>query len=138
MDGKQRLETLLHFRYGRVIRGEKVLDFLLWTEDPQRRTRLRYRDLRKEETRKTLGVSVRKFLDYKVPVIEYSGALEGMGGRNIAQWEIFKYKLIFAGPAKALPQPMPFADATTGSMQGPRYTSLAKLLAAKRVSDLFT
>jgi hypothetical protein len=34
--------------------------------------------------------------------------------------------------------PIPFADATTGSMQGPRYTSLAKLLAAKRVTDLFT
>jgi hypothetical protein len=48
-----------------------------------------------------------------------------------------KYKLIFAEPAKALPQPIPFADATTGSMQGPRYTSLAKLLAARRVSDLF-
>ena len=48
-----------------------------------------------------------------------------------------KYKLIFAEPAKALPQPIPFADATTGSMQGPRYTSLAKLLAAKRVADLF-
>jgi hypothetical protein len=89
MDGKQRLETLLHFRYGRVIKGERVLDFLLWTEDSQRRTRLRYRDLRKEETRSALGVSIRKFLNYEVPVIEYSGALEGMGGRNIAQWEVF-------------------------------------------------
>jgi hypothetical protein len=49
-----------------------------------------------------------------------------------------KYKLIFAGPAMTLPQPIPFADATTGSMQGPRYTSLARLLSAKRVSDLFT
>ena len=49
-----------------------------------------------------------------------------------------KYKLIFSGPATPLPQPIPFADATTGSMQGPRYTSLAKLLSAKRVSDLFT
>jgi hypothetical protein len=51
-----------------------------------------------------------------------------------------KYKLIFGDtePAKSLPKPIPFADATTGSMQGPRYTSLAKLLAAKRVSDLFT
>jgi hypothetical protein len=34
--------------------------------------------------------------------------------------------------------PIPFADATTGSMQGPRYTSLTKLLATKRVTDLFT
>jgi hypothetical protein len=48
-----------------------------------------------------------------------------------------KYKLIFTEPAKLLPQPIPFADATTGSMQGPRYTSLEKLLAAKRVTDLF-
>ena len=49
-----------------------------------------------------------------------------------------KYKLIFAGPATALPQPIPFADATTGSIQGPRYTSLTKLLAATRVADLFS
>ncbi len=48
-----------------------------------------------------------------------------------------KYKLIFAEPAQALPKPIPFADAPPGSMQGPRYTSLSKLLAAKRVSDLF-
>ena len=48
-----------------------------------------------------------------------------------------KYRLIFTEPAKSLPQPRPFADAPPGSMQGPRYTSLAKLLSAKRVSDLF-
>ena len=47
-----------------------------------------------------------------------------------------KYKLVFAEPAKALPQRIPFADAPTGSMQGPRYTTLAKLLSAKKVSDL--
>jgi len=49
-----------------------------------------------------------------------------------------KYRLIFAEPAKPLPQPIPFADAPPGSMQSPRYTSLAALLSAKRVSDLFT
>src|ERR1017187_348033 len=38
-----------------------------------------------------------------------------------------KYKLIFSAPAQPLPQPIPFADATTGSMQGPRYTSQAAL-----------
>jgi len=48
-----------------------------------------------------------------------------------------KYRLVFTEPAKPLPQPIPFADATTGSMQGPRYTRLAKLLSAKQVSDLF-
>ena len=49
-----------------------------------------------------------------------------------------KYKLIFSGPAQPLPQPITFANSTTVSMQGPRYTSLAKLFSAKRVSDLFT
>jgi hypothetical protein len=58
--------------------------------------------------------------------------------RSLSLSERERYKSIFAGPAKALPQPIPFADATTGKMQGPRYTSLAKLLSAKRVSDLFT
>jgi len=48
-----------------------------------------------------------------------------------------KYRLIFAEPAKPLSQPIPFADATPGSMQSPRYTSLAELLSAKRVTDLF-
>ena len=44
-----------------------------------------------------------------------------------------KYRLVFSEPAKAI-DPIPFADATTGSMQGPRYTSYKKLLSA---NDLF-
>lgn len=47
-----------------------------------------------------------------------------------------KYKLNFAAPAKPI-GPIPFADAPSGSMQGPRYTSLDKLVAAKKVTDLF-
>jgi hypothetical protein len=47
-----------------------------------------------------------------------------------------KYKLIFAEPAKPL-GPIPFGDAPSGSMQGPRYTSLQKLLTAKKLTDLF-
>lgn len=47
-----------------------------------------------------------------------------------------KYRLIFAEPAQKI-GPIPFGDAPSGSMQGPRYTSLAKLRAAKKVSDLF-
>ncbi|MGD0923153.1 MAG: GIY-YIG nuclease family protein [Terriglobia bacterium] len=47
-----------------------------------------------------------------------------------------KYRLFFTEPAKPI-GPIPFADATTGSMQGPRYTSYRRLLSAKKVSDLF-
>jgi hypothetical protein len=47
-----------------------------------------------------------------------------------------KYKLIFEQAAKPI-SPIPFADAPTGSMQGPRYTAYAKLQTAKKVTDLF-
>jgi hypothetical protein len=47
-----------------------------------------------------------------------------------------KYKLNFAEPAKPI-GPIPFADAPQGSMQGPRYTSFAKLQKAKKLMDLF-
>ncbi len=46
-----------------------------------------------------------------------------------------KYKLIFSEKAKPI-GPIPFADAPPGSMQGPRYTTVGKLKAAKKLSDL--
>lgn len=47
-----------------------------------------------------------------------------------------KYKLIFSGKAQSI-GPIPFADAPTGTMQGPRYTTIGKLRSAKKLSDLF-
>ena len=47
-----------------------------------------------------------------------------------------KYKLVFAEPATEIP-PVPFGGAASGSMQGPRYTQLSKLLAAGSVAELF-
>jgi len=47
-----------------------------------------------------------------------------------------KYRVVFTEPAKPI-GPIPFADATMGSMQGPKYTSYQKLLSAKKVSELF-
>jgi|SRR5882757_1568887 len=47
-----------------------------------------------------------------------------------------KYKLVFAEPPTPI-GPIPFADATQGSMQGPRYTSFEKLMKAKKLTDLF-
>ena len=46
-----------------------------------------------------------------------------------------KYQLIFSGPPVEI-TPIPFADASPGFMQGPRYTTLGKLLEAKTVADL--
>jgi hypothetical protein len=47
-----------------------------------------------------------------------------------------KFKLIFSEPARPI-GPIPFADAPSGAMQGPRYTTYARLLGAKKVADLF-
>ena len=46
-----------------------------------------------------------------------------------------KYKLIFSEKAKPI-GPIPFGDAPTGAMQGPRYTTLEKLKSATKLSDL--
>jgi Uri superfamily endonuclease len=47
-----------------------------------------------------------------------------------------KYKLVFSEKAKEMPKPIPFADAAQGAMQGPRYTTFTKLMAAKKLTDL--
>lgn len=47
-----------------------------------------------------------------------------------------KYKLIFSEKAAKLKNPIPLAGAPAGTMQGPRYTSLVKLLHAKKITDL--
>jgi len=46
-----------------------------------------------------------------------------------------KYKLVFSMKAKEM-TPIPFGDAPSGAMQGPRYTTFAKLMAAKKLTDL--
>ena len=48
-----------------------------------------------------------------------------------------KYKLVFSEKAKPI-EPITFGDAPTGSMQGPRYTTIDRLRKAKTLSDLFT
>ena len=47
-----------------------------------------------------------------------------------------KYRLIFSESASEI-GPIPFGNAPTGAMQGPRYTTLAKLRSADQVADLF-
>lgn len=47
-----------------------------------------------------------------------------------------KYQLIFSGPAVEV-GPIPLADAPAGLMQGTRYTTLGKLMGAKKLMDLF-
>ena len=50
--------------------------------------------------------------------------------------EYGKYKLVFSEPARPI-EPIPLADAIPGTLQGPRYTTYARLINAKKVTDLF-
>lgn len=47
-----------------------------------------------------------------------------------------KYKIFFKGAPAALKNPVPYGSAPSGVMQAPRYTSRAKILAAKSVLDI--
>lgn len=47
-----------------------------------------------------------------------------------------KYRLVFSEAAKEI-QPIPLGNAVKGTMEGPRYTVLSKLLVASSVADLF-
>jgi hypothetical protein len=47
-----------------------------------------------------------------------------------------KYRLIFAAPATEI-GPIPFGDAASGTMQGPRYTQYSRLATARKVGELF-
>jgi hypothetical protein len=89
MDGKQRIETILHFRYGRIVPQEPKLGFLLRRDDSKKRVWFYYKDLTDGATRNEFNISVSKFLDYQLPVIEYSGELVGLAGQRIAEKEIF-------------------------------------------------
>lgn len=48
-----------------------------------------------------------------------------------------KYKVVFSAPATALEKPIPFGEASSGSMQSLRYTTHEKLMAAQSIPDLF-
>lgn len=47
-----------------------------------------------------------------------------------------KYRLVFSEEAKTIP-PIPLGNAVPGTMQGPRYANLERLLAASSLADLF-
>jgi hypothetical protein len=44
-------------------------------------------------------------------------------------------KVVFSEPARPI-EPIPLADAPSGAMQGPRYTSFERLKSARKLTDL--
>jgi len=48
-----------------------------------------------------------------------------------------KWRVIFKGRAEPLGKPIPFGDATSGAMQGPRYATRAALMRGESLKDVF-
>jgi hypothetical protein len=46
-----------------------------------------------------------------------------------------KYKVVFSEPARPI-GPIPFGNAPSGAMQGPRYTTFERLKVARKLTDL--
>jgi hypothetical protein len=89
LDGKQRIETILHFIGLRTIKDEKEL----WVEfeHPQNNKKnwLTYSALSSQKVNKVYENLLEKFWQYQIPIIEYEEDPMDFFGRNVAAKEIF-------------------------------------------------
>lgn len=89
LDGKQRLETILHFIELKELEDEDEL----WVEFINPKTNkidyLYYDDLRLKTVNKEYENLLEKFWSYEIPIIEYEGDLTDIFGRNVASKEVF-------------------------------------------------
>ena len=88
LDGKQRIETILHFIKLHKIKGESQL----WVEfiDPHtnKKDTLFYKDISSKKVHKKYTNILEKFWGYELPIIEYE-ILTDFFGRNVASKEVF-------------------------------------------------
>lgn len=89
LDGKQRLETILHFIGKIEIKDEDEL----WVEfkDPgtDKKVRIYFDELRLKKVNKVYENILKSFWQYQIPIIEYEGDISDMFGRNVASKEVF-------------------------------------------------
>jgi len=89
LDGKQRLETILHFIGKIKIKDEDEL----WVEfkDPRtdKRVHLYFDELGSKKVNKEYEDILKNFWQYPIPIIEYEGDLSDIFGRNVSSKEVF-------------------------------------------------
>jgi hypothetical protein len=89
LDGKQRIETILHFIRLKKLKEEKEL----WVEfiNPQtnKYDHLTYNELSSKKVNKIYENLLEKFWQYEIPIIEYEEDPIDFFGRNVAAKEIF-------------------------------------------------
>jgi 5-methylcytosine-specific restriction endonuclease McrA len=89
LDGKQRIETILHFIKLRMLKGEKELSVQYKNPQTNKNDSLTYSDLSSKKVNKLYENLLEKFLQYEIPVIEYEEDPTDFFGRNVATKEIF-------------------------------------------------
>lgn len=89
LDGKQRIETILHFIELIKLKGEDKL----WVEfiNPRNNKKdyLSYDELSSRKVNKEYENILEKFFQYPLPVIEYEGELLDFFGGNVSTKEVF-------------------------------------------------
>jgi hypothetical protein len=89
LDGKQRLETILHFIEKKRLKDEDDL----WVKFKNPKTNIEdilcFNELRLKKVNKDYENILEKFWQYPIPIIEYEGDLTDIFGRNVASKEIF-------------------------------------------------
>jgi hypothetical protein len=89
LDGKQRIETILHFIGLKTIEGEKELSVRLEDSKNNIKDDLTYSDLNSKKVNKKYKDLLKKFWQYEIPVIEYQGEMENFFEDPVPEQEIF-------------------------------------------------
>lgn len=89
LDGKQRLETILHFIGEQEIPDEDALWVEFKNPTTNKENYLYFDELRLKRVNKEYENILEKFWQYPIPIIEYGGDLADIFGRNVASKEVF-------------------------------------------------
>lgn len=89
MDGKQRVETILHFIKLRKIKDEEELWVEFMNPQTNKKDFLTYDELSSKKINKVYENLLEKFWQYQIPIIEYEEDPIDFFGRNTAAKEIF-------------------------------------------------
>ena len=89
LDGKQRVETILHFIDQNRIKGEQELWVEFTNPNNGKKDYLYYDDLKLKRVNKEYQKILEKFWIYEIPIIEYEEEITDFFDRNVASKEIF-------------------------------------------------
>ena len=89
LDGKQRLETILHFIGEVAIPDVDKLRVEFKNQKANKKDYLYFDDLHLKRVNKEYENILDKFWQYPIPIIEYEGDLSDIFGQNVASKEVF-------------------------------------------------